>query len=135
MKVQAHTASQLLGLIPPTLYQKLTDELAVDKWVPKMKAEYLFKLLVFGILQTDELSLRVLQEFSRTPALLGLAPDLFEPATYGAIRARLTKVKVEFLPVSITAWQRIFLYKLASPIASNAMTRRWWRPLPICSMP
>ena len=96
MKVEAHTASQLLGLIPPTLYQQLTDELAVDKWVPKMKAEYLFKLLVFGILQTEDLSLRVLQEFSRTPALLGLAPDLFEPVTYGAIRARLIKVKVEF---------------------------------------
>src|SRR5436853_1318195 len=96
MKVQAHTASQLLEMIPQSLYQKLTDELAVDKWVPKMKAQYLFKLLVFGILQTEDLSLRVLQEFSRTPALLGLAPDLFEPVTYGAIRARLTKVKVEF---------------------------------------
>jgi hypothetical protein len=96
MKVEAHTASQLLGLIPPTLYQQLTDELAVDKWVPKMKAEYLFKLLVFGILQTEDLSLRVLQEFSRTPALLGLAPELFEPVTYGAIRARLLNVKVEF---------------------------------------
>ena len=96
MKVQARTASQLLEMIPPSLYQKLTDELAVDKWVPKMKAQYLFKLLVFGILQTEDLSLRVLQEFSRTPALLGLAPDLFEPVTYGAIRDRLTKVKVEF---------------------------------------
>jgi len=96
VKVEAYTASQLLGLIPPTLYQQLTDELAVDKWVPKMKAEYLFKLLIFGILQTEELSLRVLQEFSRTPILLGLAPDLFEPVTYGAIRARLININVEF---------------------------------------
>src|SRR5262245_41515091 len=96
MKVEAHTASQLLALIPPELYRQLTAELAVDKWVPKMKAEYLFKLLVFGILQTEDLSLRVLEEFSRSPVLFGLAPDLFEPVTYGAIRARLINVKVEF---------------------------------------
>src|SRR5215210_1406034 len=96
MKLKGVTPGQLLEMIPETLYQELTDELVVDKWVPKMKATYLFKLLVFGILQTEDLSLRVLQEFSRTPALLGLAPDLFEPVTYGAIRARLIHVKVEF---------------------------------------
>jgi len=96
MKVEAVTASELLGLIPESFYKELTDELAVDKWVPKMKATYLFKLLVFGILQTEDLSLRVLQELSQTPLLLGLSPDLFEPVTYGAIRARLIKVKVQF---------------------------------------
>lgn len=85
MKVEAVTASELLGLIPESFYKELTDELAVDKWVPKMKATYLFKLLVFGILQTEDLSLRVLQELSQTPLLLGLSPDLFEPVTYGAI--------------------------------------------------
>jgi hypothetical protein len=90
------TASQLLEMIPESFYQELTDELAVDKWVPKMKATYLFKLLVFGILQTKDLSLRVIEELSRTPVLLGLSPDLFEPVTYGAIRARLINVKLEF---------------------------------------
>lgn len=96
MKLQAITVSELFDLIPESLYQDLTDELAVDKWVPKMKATYLFKLLVFSILQTEDLSLRVIEEFSRTPLLLGLAPDLFEPVSYGAIRARLVNVKIEF---------------------------------------
>jgi IS4 transposase len=96
MKLEAITASQLLEMIPESLYRDLTDELAVDKWVPKMKATYLFKLLVFSILQTEDLSLRVIEEFSRTPVLLGLAPDLFEPVSYGTIRARLINVKVEF---------------------------------------
>ena len=70
MKVEAITANELLGLIPESLYQELTDELSVDKWVPKMKDTYLFKLLVFGILQTEDLSLRVLQEYSQTPFLV-----------------------------------------------------------------
>lgn len=96
MKLKGLSAGQLLEMIPESLYQELTDELAVDKWVPKMKAVFLFKLLVFGILQTKDLSLRVLEELSRSPILLGLGPNLFAPVSYGTIRARLINVKVEF---------------------------------------
>jgi len=95
MKVKAITVNELLEMIPETLYRALTDELLVDKWVPKMKATYLFKLLVFSLLQTKDLSLRVLEEFSRHPVLLGLAPDLFEPVSYGAMRANLYKKRWE----------------------------------------
>lgn len=96
MKLKGVTPGQLLGIIPESLYQELTDELAVDKWVPKMKAAFLFKLLIFSILQTKDLSLRVIEELSRSPLLLGLSPDLFAPVSYGTVRARLINVKVEF---------------------------------------
>jgi hypothetical protein len=96
MKLKNVTPSQLLEMIPESLYQELTDELAVDKWVPKMKAVFLFKLLIFSILQTKELSLRVIEELSRSPLLLGLSPDFFAPVSYGTVRARLINVKVEF---------------------------------------
>jgi hypothetical protein len=96
MKLKGVTPDQLLEMIPESLYQELTDELAVDKWVPKMKATFLFKLLVFSILQTKELSLRVIEENSRSPLLLGLSPEFFAPVSYGAVRARLIQVKVEF---------------------------------------
>ena len=43
MKKESVSAGELLGLIPDEFYQTITDELAVDKWVPKLKATFLFK--------------------------------------------------------------------------------------------
>lgn len=96
MKKESVSAGELLSLIPDEFYQAITDELAVDKWVPKLKATFLFKLLVFSLLQSKELSLRVIEENSNDPFFQHLGTDLFEPVSYGAIRARLIEVKVEY---------------------------------------
>lgn len=96
MKDTRVTAGQMLSLIPEDLHQQLTDELAVDKWVPKLKANFLFKLLIFSLLQTKELSLRVIEENSADKFFLALGPDLFEPVSYGAIRHRLIQVEVKY---------------------------------------
>lgn len=96
MKDQRVTAGEMLALIPEHLHKRITDELAVDKWVPKLKANFLFKLLIFSLLQSKQLSLRVIEENSHDKFFLALGPDLFEPVSYGAVRHRLINVRVEY---------------------------------------
>lgn len=64
MKDRRVTAGAMLSLIPDHLHQRLTDELAVDKRVPKLKADFLLKLLIFSLLQSTELSWRVMEKTS-----------------------------------------------------------------------
>lgn len=89
--------TELLALIPQELIDELAESLAVDKWVKKLKADYLFKLVLFSLLSSERLSLRVMEDNFEDPLFQALAPALCaDDVTWAGIRDRLMKVNSSF---------------------------------------
>jgi Transposase DDE domain len=89
--------SELINLVPVEFIEDLATELMVDKWVKKLKAVPLFKLVLFSILQGERLSLRMMEDNASDPLFKLLAPAFAaDEATWGGIRDRLMRVKSAF---------------------------------------
>ena len=87
----------LLAMIPASLLEQLAQELRVDKWVQKLKAEAVFKLVLYSLLQSERLSLRVMEENSRDPYFKALYPAFeADKATWVGIRNRLIKLDLRY---------------------------------------
>lgn len=91
------SVKELLELIPSDLLIDLAESLAVDKWVKKLKATYLFKLVLFSLLSSERLSLRIMEDNFQDPVFQALAPTLqADNIGWTGIRDRLMKVKSSF---------------------------------------
>jgi hypothetical protein len=106
--------SELLDLLPASYLEDLARDLVADKWVKKLKTASLFKLIFFSILQSERLSLRVMEENVSDPLFKALAPALnADEATWGGIRDRLIHVKSLF-------FQKLYekVYEMAAQLYS-----------------
>ena len=91
------SVDDLMDLIPEDLLTELTKSLAVDKWVKKLKAGSLFKLILFNLLSTERLSLRLMEANFSDPVFQALAPELDDDQiAWTGIRDRLIHVNSEF---------------------------------------
>lgn len=91
------SVSELLELLPGDLIEQLAADLDADKWVKKLKAGALFKLVLFSLLNSERLSLRVMEENFGDPFFRALAPALAaDEVTWTGIRERLMKLKAAF---------------------------------------
>ena len=61
-KAQKITASQLLGVIPETLLNHLSDSTNVDYCSKTLHGRKMFYLLMYGILENERLSQRTLED-------------------------------------------------------------------------
>ena len=87
--------ADLINLVPQEFLEELAADLMVDKWVKKLKAVPLFKLVLFSILQGERLSLRVMEDNVSDPLFKILAPAFAaDEATWGGIRDRLMRKSV-----------------------------------------
>lgn len=87
----------LLDLVPQKLINDLAEELSVDKWVRKLKGDYVFKLILFSLLSSERVSLRIMEGNFEDPLFRVLAPALeADEVTWAGIRARLMKVNSVF---------------------------------------
>jgi hypothetical protein len=57
------TAKSLIELIPLSLFEEIGVETNVDNQVKKLNGDIVFKLILFSMLDTDKLSLRVMETF------------------------------------------------------------------------
>jgi Transposase DDE domain len=108
--------SELLDLLPASYLEDLAHDLVADKWVKKLKTAPLFKLIFFSILQSERLSLRVMEENVSDPLFKALAPSLnADEATWGGIRDRLIHVKSIF-------FQKLYekVYEMAAKLYSTS---------------
>ena len=55
--------NEIIGLIPENLFDDLSAETKVDKQVKKLTGETIFKLILFSMLGSNKLSLRVMERF------------------------------------------------------------------------
>jgi len=69
----------------------------VDKWVKKLKGSHIFKLVLFSLLSSERLSLRIMEDNFEDPLFRTLAPALaVDEVTWTGIRDRLIHVKSTF---------------------------------------
>lgn len=91
------SVNELLALLPDSEIEKLTAELDVDKWVRKLKAVSVFKLVLFTLLSSERMSLRVMEENYKDPLYQALVPALAsDDVSHVGIRGRLMKMNSEF---------------------------------------
>jgi hypothetical protein len=88
--------SDLIGLIPNHLYDSLSKFYQSDKWVKKLKSEVLFKLVLYSLLSTERISLRVMKRQAESSLFAVLARVSIDELAHTTIRARLQTIPSEY---------------------------------------
>jgi hypothetical protein len=84
--------SELINLIPSNLYSFLSNLYSSDKWVKKLKTEVLFKLVLYSLLASERLSLRVMERHADSAMFELMAKVSLDHVAHTTIRARLLSV-------------------------------------------
>ena len=91
------SVKEILELIPDELIDDLSSSLKVDKWVKKLKGTHIFKLVLFSLLSSERLSLRIMDDNFEDPLFRILAPALSaDEVTWTGIRERLIHINSVF---------------------------------------
>ena len=91
------TVDELLKLLPEGYIKQLAAELEVDKWVRKLPAITLFKLVLYSLFSSERLSLRVMEDNFHDAMFQAMLPAFTsDKITWTGIRERLMKLNVEF---------------------------------------
>ncbi|MCX6207981.1 MAG: IS4 family transposase [Bacteroidetes bacterium] len=91
-------AKFLLELIPLTLLEKLSLETNVNNQVKKLQGDIVFKLILFSMLSTDKLSLRVMETFlssAKFTSQLNVDTKVSD-CKFNSIRDRICTIDVSF---------------------------------------
>ena len=90
------TAGELLKLIPATIFEDLAVETKVDAQVKKLSGEVMFKLILFSMLNSQKLSLRVMESFLQSAKFKTFSKyDILE-GKYNSIRDRICTINAEY---------------------------------------
>jgi len=97
MKKTQLSVSDLMLLIPEELFDTIALQTNVDFQVKKFKGSLMFKLLLMGILTSERLSLRVLEEIFHSQKFRFLAEILPDITTrHSSIRDRITMISSDY---------------------------------------
>jgi len=90
------TAGELIKLIPPEIFQELAAETKVDTQVKKLSGEVIFKLILFSMLNSNKLSLRVMETYLQSASFKSFTHyDILE-GRYNSIRDRICTINSEY---------------------------------------
>lgn len=91
------TADKLLSLLGDSVLHDLSRQFKADKWVIKLEAVTVFKLILYSILDSERLSLRTMAEqFSSVPFQLLETSVVGQTTAHSSIRDRLVNIEVGF---------------------------------------
>lgn len=91
------SVSELLKLIPEDLLADLSSETKVDYQVKKLYGRNVFTLLLFGLIESERLGLRSLQDFfNSTHYKVLFNVDKTKKIKYNSLSARLATINVDF---------------------------------------
>lgn len=97
LKSKGISVPKLLELIPSSLLARLAAEVSVDKWIKKLPAEAVFKLVLFSLLDSERISLRVMEATTRDPFFRRIYPALSaNEVTWVGIRQRLMQLNPSY---------------------------------------
>ena len=89
-------AADLLKLIPAHLFRDLAIETKVDSQVKKLSGEVMFKLILFSMLNSEKMSLRVMETFLQSAQFKSFTRfDILE-GKYNSIRDRICTINAEY---------------------------------------
>ena len=98
------SVEDLLDLVSMSTFDDIIKSLNADKWVIKFKTKTIFKLILYSIVESDRLSLRVMSEHSEDPLFQAMSEqEEGVPISYTTIRNRLNSIKPEFFEKSYAA--------------------------------
>jgi hypothetical protein len=90
------TVNELLKLIPPQLFRDLAVETKVDAQVKKLSGEVMFKLILFSMLSSDKLSLRVMETFLQSAKFKSFSNFDILDSRYNSIRDRICTINATY---------------------------------------
>ena len=83
-------------MIPATIFEDLAVETKVDAQVKKLSGEVMFKLILFSMLNSQKLSLRVMESFLQSAKFKTFSKyDILE-GKYNSIRDRICTINAEY---------------------------------------
>lgn len=90
------TVNELLKLIPEQTFRDLAVETKVDTQVKKLSGELMFKLILFSMLHSNKLSLRVMETYLQSAKFKSFTHyDLLE-GKYNSLRDRICTINSEY---------------------------------------
>jgi hypothetical protein len=89
-------AKEIIELIPEDLLSRLSAETKIDHQVKKLSGSTIFKLILFSMLGSSKVSLRVMEEFLSSATFRQLTPEAPSNSRYNSIRDRICSIKVDF---------------------------------------
>lgn len=90
------TAGELLELIPPEIFRELAVETKVDTQVKKLSGEVMFKLILFSMLNSEKMSLRVMETLLHSAQFKSFSQyDILE-GKYNSIRDRICTMNAAY---------------------------------------
>src|SRR5882672_4929069 len=90
------TVNELLRLIPANTFRDLAVETKVDTQVKKLSGEVMFKLILFSMLNTDKLSLRVMETFLQSARFRSFSHFDILDSRYNSIRDRICTINASY---------------------------------------
>lgn len=87
---------QILNLIPEGLFRDLAVETKVDHQVKLLSGELIFKLVLFSMLNSDKLSLRVMEKYLESGQFRAFTGYDITLGKYNSIRDRLCSINAEY---------------------------------------
>lgn len=87
--------SELLKLVPQELLNELSGRFQADKWVQKLKSDVIFKLVLYSVLHSERLSLRMMSLYYAQPQFQAFA-EVAGKTAHNSIRDRLRTISVDF---------------------------------------
>lgn len=91
------TAGELIKLIPAETFRELAAETRVDEQVKKLSGEVIFKLILFSMLNSDKLSLRVMETYLQSAQFKSFTGYDILQGKYNSIRDRICTINQHIL--------------------------------------
>lgn len=88
--------AELLKLIPPETFTDLAIETKVDFQVKKLSGEVMFKLILFSMLGSDKLSLRVMESFLQSAKFKSFSQFDILDTRYNSISDRICTINATY---------------------------------------
>ena len=90
------TVNELLKLIPANTFRDLAVETKVDAQVKKLSGEVMFKVILFSMLNSDKLSLRVMETFLQSARFKSFSQFDILDSRYNSIRDRICTINANY---------------------------------------
>lgn len=122
---QEFGVSDLLGVLPATLLDSFAERFQADKWVQKLKADVVFKLVLYSLLHTERLSLRVMETYYTSAGFQTFA-EVAGRTAHNSIRDRLRTIPEEYFAALFEHfYERVSQIYGASELESKYHIRRY----------
>jgi len=114
---------ELLRNIPEEVLEKIGDEVGVDKQVKKLRGGLLFKLLLYSLLNSERISLRVMETFWDSETFKVFSGKGNQTIKHSGIAERIESIWVngKFCGLGLVVFKKIMKHFPLSIISQSAM--------------